>query len=126
MRNGLTIGSGRSLQFTVTETMVPNFDGAVIHPLCSTVTLVYYMEWASRKIIEPYLEDHEEGMGVEIEIKHMAAAAVGAEIAVEATVIALTERAIYTQIIAKTGSKRIAAGKMKQSVLPRKVIEKLY
>lgn len=49
------------MSITVTEDMIAAFGGEMVHPVLSTVTMVYYMEWVGRKVILPFLEEGEEG-----------------------------------------------------------------
>ncbi len=61
MKEGLQIGARAEVTAKVSEEMFAQFEGQIVHRAYSTVAMVYHMEWASRKIILPYLESHEEG-----------------------------------------------------------------
>ncbi|HWO96993.1 MAG TPA: thioesterase, partial [Bacillus sp. (in: firmicutes)] len=72
MKKGMQVGDSAFVTAKVTSEMFAQFDGEVVHPAYSTVSMVYHMEWAARKIILPYLEDDEEGMGAAVSVKHIA------------------------------------------------------
>src|SRR5690606_6226812 len=66
----------------VTPTMTVDFeqgDGRLgaLHPVYATYWLAKHMELVSRKIILPYLEEHEEGIGFRVEVDHLASALPG-------------------------------------------------
>ncbi|HET8985710.1 MAG TPA: thioesterase family protein [Trueperaceae bacterium] len=67
----------------VTQAMTVDFEvedddklGA-LHPVYATYWLAKHMELVSRKIILPYLEDDEEGIGYRVEVDHLASALPG-------------------------------------------------
>lgn len=126
MKSGLTIGDSKSLTITVTSDMFAAFNEVVIHPLFSTVSLVYHMEWISRMILEPFLEKHEEGMGVEVKVKHLNPANEGSVVVLHATVNEITERSIFTIIEAQSEGRVIAEGSVKQAIVAKEKIEKMY
>ncbi|OCA90644.1 thioesterase [Bacillus sp. FJAT-27225] len=125
MKPGMAIGQSETLQLKVTPDMFAEFGGQVVHPAYSTAWMVYHMEWASRLIILPYLEDGEEGMGAEVSLKHIAPARDQDEITVTATVSLLEGNAVWTDVQARTTSKLIGAGSVKQVILPKLKINKL-
>lgn len=85
MKPGLEIGQKRMIKAQVTPDMYARFEGNIIHPVYSTVAMVYHMEWAARQIILPYLEAHEEGVGVSVVVEHIAPTIAGMEVTATAT-----------------------------------------
>ena len=122
MKQGLKIGDTATINVTVTPDMYAQFEGEVIHPAYSTVSMVYHMEWASRKIILPFLEEHEEGMGGAVTVKHLAPSAEGSQLTVTAIVADLPENAVLTKVSIKNGEKLIGIGEVKQVILPKNKI----
>jgi len=57
VKEGMDIGRQESIEVKVTEEMFASFEGEVVHPVYSTVAMVYHMEWVSRKIILPFLNE---------------------------------------------------------------------
>ncbi len=125
MKSGLVIGRTAVVSAEVTPGMYAQFEGNVVHPVYSTVSMVYHMEWASRKIILPYLEDHEEGMGGKVSVEHMAPAKLGSSLDIKANVIKYERNIILTEVtvIDKENGRIIGKGEVKQVVLPKEKIK---
>ncbi|MFD1737208.1 thioesterase family protein [Bacillus salitolerans] len=125
MKPGIQIGDSISMAITVTSDMFAKFDGVLVHPAYSTVSMVYHMEWVSRQIILPYLEDHEEGMGSAVSVKHIAPSIEGANLMITATVTAYESNFVLTRTDVKHGSKLVGLGEVKQVILPKVKINEL-
>ncbi|RHW42103.1 thioesterase [Neobacillus notoginsengisoli] len=125
MKPGMRIGHQESVQVTVTEEMFAEFGGEVVHPAYSTAWMVYHMEWASRNIILPYLEDEEEGMGASVSVKHVAPGRLGDELTVTAVVTSISEKAIVTEVKVNGPNGLIGIGDVKQAILPKLKIQSM-
>ncbi|MBT2680087.1 thioesterase [Bacillus sp. ISL-35] len=125
MRDGLKAGHTASIKVIVTPDMFARFEGKLVHPVYSTVSMVYHMEWASRQIILPFLEDDEEGMGGAVTVKHIAPCIEGAEVVITATVTDLQDNTILTNVRAETNGRLVGVGEVKQVVLPKSRITEL-
>jgi fluoroacetyl-CoA thioesterase len=125
MRDGLIAGRTASIDVIVTPELFARFEGKVVHPVYSTVSMVYHMEWVSRQIIVPFLEDHEEGMGSAVTVKHIAPCIEGAEVTVTATVTGLQANTVLTNVRAESNGRLIGVGEVKQVILPKEKITEL-
>ncbi|MFI8684294.1 thioesterase family protein [Rossellomorea sp. NPDC077527] len=125
MKSGLAVGHTAVISTEVTPGMYAQFEGEVVHPVYSTVSMVYHMEWASRKIILPYLENHEEGMGAKVNVEHMAPAKSGSFLEIKANVIKYERNVILTEVtvIDKENGRIVGKGEVKQVVLPKEKIK---
>jgi predicted thioesterase len=123
MRKGMQVGDTAVVTAVVTPEMFARFEGEVVHPAYSTVSMVYHMEWASRKIIFPYLEGGEEGIGAAVSVKHIAPTAEGSIVTVTATVTAIQHNVIITKVEARNKEMVIGVGEVKQVILPKREIE---
>ncbi|RDU35800.1 thioesterase [Neobacillus piezotolerans] len=119
MKPGMRVGQEETIQFTVTKEMFAEFGGHVVHPAYSTAWMVYHMEWASRNIILPYLEDKEEGMGAAVTVKHLAPALEGDAIIVTASLTSMEGNAVVTEVKAYGPEGLIGIGEVKQVILPK-------
>src|SRR5262249_15722252 len=119
MRPGLLPGLRFEFSVTVTPEMCPHFDGRLHHPVCATWTLVNQMEVAGRRLLEPDLEDNEEGIGAHITIDHRSPARIGTEISVSAEVDSLAHNRLVTKMSAWCGQRLLATGKFVQVVLEK-------
>jgi predicted thioesterase len=126
MKSGLTLGHQETLVITVTKEMAASFGGEMVHATLSTVSMVYYMEWVGRKVILPFLEEDEEGIGGAISVKHCAPAPIGKQITFVATVIDITDRKVVCSVIAKHNRAIVGEAEFTQMILPKaQIIEKI-
>ncbi|PWI57123.1 thioesterase family protein [Sulfoacidibacillus thermotolerans] len=116
MKTGLQPGHRESITIYVAEDMCPSFGGDVVHPVLSTVTMVYYMEWVSRLIILPFLEPEEEGIGTSICITHMAPAPIGKEVTFFAEASEVHDRKVVCKVWAEHDKAQIGEGVFTQIV----------
>lgn len=123
MRPGLEIGKSAEASFVVTPDMRAAFEGQVVHDVLSTASMIVWMEWASRKIILPYLEPHEEGVGYEVSVRHLAPTPVGAGVTCRAVVTSLSARQIVTRVEARSLGKLIGEGSVTQVLVLRERFE---
>ncbi|RLQ97409.1 thioesterase family protein [Falsibacillus albus] len=119
MKDGMEVGQTAEVTFEVTPEMFAQFGGEVVHPAYSTVSMVYHMELASRKIILSYLEDHEEGIGGAVSVKHVAPTGEGTIVTVRATLIELKKNVVITKTEAFIASGMIGLGEVTQVILPK-------
>ena len=122
MKPGLEVGRSATVRFVVTQEMCPHFDGVLVHPVCATWTIVHQMEVAGRKLLAPFLEDHEEGVGAHISIDHRAPAPVGCEVVTTATATEVTCRRLVARVTAHVRRRLIAEGTFVQSILPKTLL----
>jgi fluoroacetyl-CoA thioesterase len=125
MKSGLAVGHTAVITTEVIPGMYAQFEGNVVHPVYSTVSMVYHMEWASRKIILPYLEDHEEGMGAKVNVEHIAPAKSGSSLEIKANVIKYERNIIVTEVTVRDreNDRLVGKGEVKQVVLPKEKIK---
>ena len=125
MKIGLHEGYKHSIKVTVTPQMFAQFEGNVVHPVYSTVSMVYHMEWVSRQIILPFLEKEEEGMGAEVKVKHISPSKVGSELEIVANVTTYTGSKVETKVEIYDRDRLIGIGEVKQVILPKTKINEL-
>lgn len=123
MKAGLNIGNQAEASVLVTAEMRPQFDGQIVHDVYSTAAMVHLMEHAARKILLPHLEEHEEGMGVSVQVTHLAPTPVGMNVRAVATVTELTKRKIVTSVDVWNDRAKIGEGIVVQAVLPKHEIQ---
>ncbi|MFD2759715.1 thioesterase family protein [Lentibacillus juripiscarius] len=122
MKPGLQIGDQACITVKVTEDMFAQFNGEVVHRAYSTVSMLYHMEWASRKLILPYLEQDEEGMGAAVQLKHIAPSGEKAQLEIIATIEDMRRNYIMSQVVVNNEKGKIGEGKIKQVILPKEHI----
>ncbi|HLQ71914.1 MAG TPA: thioesterase [Bacillota bacterium] len=122
MKKGMDIGRQETIKVKVTEEMFARFEGEIVHPVYSTVAMVYHMEWVSRKIILPFLESDEEGMGGAVTIKHISPSPLGSTVTLIATLIEHEQGKVVTDVHAYNENGLIGKGEVTQIILPKKII----
>lgn len=125
MKPGLVSGVHAEVSFVVTGDMRPIFEGVAVHDVCSTWSLVHYMELAGRKVLLGFLEPHEEGVGSRIECDHTGPARVGRSVRVVATVTHATDRELVCDVEATCGNRVVATGKTWQRVFPQDALKRI-
>lgn len=125
MRPGLEPGVFAEMEVRVAPEMCPHFDGALLHPLYATWTLVYHMELIGRKLLAPHLEEDEEAVGAQISVEHRSMATLGSIVRVRAEVEQCTPRRLTTMMSACCGPRLLATGKFVQVIIPRHRLESL-
>ena len=113
----------------VTEAMTVDFeqdDPALgkLHNVYATYWLTKHMELVSRKIILPFLEPHEEGVGSEVSVRHLASALPGMEVRLTAAYLRTEEGRIYArcEAFSELGDK-VGEGTTTQVVMTRARLE---
>lgn len=125
MKPGLTEGVASELEVVVTPDMCPAFDGVVVHKVYSTWSLAHHMEIASRKVLVPFLEAHEEGLGVHLSIDHIGPTPLGKTVRVTAVATKVDGPRLTCKVEAFDGERLVAHGSQVQRVLPRETIQAL-
>lgn len=119
MKPGLEIGQAAEYEVVVAPDMVASFEGKVVHELYSTSALVHHMEYAARKTILPYLEEHEEGMGYHVDVHHTMFTPVGVKVLIRAVVTAIRDTKIECEVEASNWRGKVAKGTIVQSIVQK-------
>jgi len=125
MRAGLRVGHTVDMPATVEKHMRPHLQGLVRHPLYATWAMVYHMETASRMLLAPYLEPHEEAVGGGVLVKHLRPARIGAPLHVTAKLVRVRGARVYTRAEVHTRGRKIGEGSVLQVVMTRSRFAKL-
>ena len=122
-------GTAATHTLTVTEAMTVDFEQSTpelgkLHRVYATYWLTKHIELVSRKIILPFLEPHEEGIGFEVSVKHLASALPGMEVRLGAVHLRTEKNRIYARCEAfnELGDK-VGEGTTTQVVLNREGLE---
>ena len=124
MKTGLQVGQSAEIEVEITNAMLANFDGRPVHNLYSTSALVNHMEWVARKVILPYLEEHEEVMNSHAEISHLTLSLPGMKVRVKAVVSDIRDKKIVCDIEAFNSRGKIARGSITQSLIEKQWLDR--
>ena len=123
MKEGLVAGVSARLQIAVTEEMTARLEGRQIHRLYATYWIAYHFEVAARRVLEPFLEPGEEGIGYRVEVKHLKPVPVGAAVDLSATFTGFEGREMVCRVEARWRGELVAEGRQGQFILPRAELE---
>lgn len=118
MKPGLQPGRRETMSITVTEDMTASFGGEMVHPVLSTVMMVYYMEWVGRKVILPFLEEGEEGVGGSISVEHRSPAPIGKRVTFTAEALEVKPNKVVCRVTAEHDKAVVGEGTFTQVILP--------
>ncbi len=115
---------------TVTPAMTVDFEQADarlgrVHAVYATYHLTQHMELASRKIILPFLDDDEEGIGHEVQVTHLSSALPGMALTITATFERREGNRVYAacRAVSELGD-LIGTGSTTQVILRKDSIER--
>ena len=111
------IGTSGELSFVVEQKHCIDFATDGMPAVLSTPQLIGLLERAARQTLAPFLEPDERSVGVEIELRHLAATPLGAQVTCTVGVISVDGKQIGFQIEARDQHELIARGLHKRAVI---------
>lgn len=120
-------GYSARVSFVVSEEMTVDFDELGPGPaLYATYWMAKHMEEAGRKIILPFLDEHEDGVGFSVSVTHLAPAAPGTRINVDARHERTEGNRVFAVLTARTESGEVLGeGATEQVILPKARVEEM-
>ncbi len=122
-----TIPEGYQATFetVVTDEMTVNFEEmGSVHPVYATYWMVKHMELVGRKIILPFLEQGEEGIGYEVRVRHLASALPGMRVRIISEYVKTEKNRVYARCRAYNEIKDlIGEGETTQVILAQAKLE---
>lgn len=103
--------------------MTARLEGREIHRVYATYWMACHFEVAARRILEPYLEPHEEGIGSRVEVRHLAPVPIGATVDFTAVFTGFEGREMMCRVEARRGRERVGEGRQGQFILDRARLE---
>lgn len=119
MRPGPPRGETATLQVVVGADQTARIGDREIHPVYGTVALVGHIEQVCRSLLEPHLEPHEEGVGVDLSLLHRAPVPVGETVTLTATVASVAPTRLVCEVLARHNSTIVARASFEQAVVDR-------
>jgi fluoroacetyl-CoA thioesterase len=106
----IKIGLTSELSEVVTDELTASALGSGLVPALATPAMIALMENASVSAIREYLEVGETSVGIEVNVKHLAATPVGMLVRARAEVLSVDKRRITFRVEAWDGKERIGEG----------------
>jgi fluoroacetyl-CoA thioesterase len=126
MKPGLCVGVEAYVEDVVSDEMLAAFGNKVVHHVYGTASMVYHMEWAARRVILPYLEPHEEGLGTGVQVRHLHPAPVGAKIRARAVCTEIDGHIVRCAVEVWHGEHLLGEGVVEQRILPRRLLHERF
>ena len=117
MTSSPKIGTTGERQFVVEQKHAIDFATDGMPAVLSTPNLIGLLERTARHALQPFLEADERSVGIEIELRHLAATPLGQQVTCTARVIHVDGNKIGFQIEARDQREVIARGLHKRAVI---------
>lgn len=117
MKPGLKIGDVGELTWVVDPTMTVTLGGVPQATVFSTPNMILLMERSASEALRPFLEDGEESVGVEVQIEHVAAAALGSTVRGVAKVVEIDGRRVGFEVWAYAGDRELGRGRHRRAMV---------
>jgi fluoroacetyl-CoA thioesterase len=111
------IGTAGELPFVVEPKHCIDFATDGMPAVLSTPQLIGLLERTARQALAPFLEPDERSVGIEIELRHLAATPLGQQVTCTARVISVDGTQVGFQIEARDQHELIARGLHKRAVI---------
>ncbi|MFM7038486.1 MAG: thioesterase, FlK family [Planctomycetaceae bacterium] len=126
MRSTLQTGHTGELHWVVDASMVITLGSDPRATVFSTPNLILLMERAAREALRPHLEEGEESVGIDVQIRHLAGTGLGTAVTGRATVTAVEGRKVHFRVECRAGERLLGEGSHVRAVLPvQKIIDNL-
>lgn len=120
-------GDMKSFNKTVTSEDLARFESGTVHEVYATFALARDAEWSGRLFVLEMKEEDEEGIGTQIEVKHLSPALLGSSLKFESVFEGISEKGeILTSFKIFCEQRMIAEGTQTQRILKKEKIEKLF
>jgi fluoroacetyl-CoA thioesterase len=116
-RKVITVGMSAERMLIVTADRTVKHFVPKMPAVFATPMMIMEMEMASADAIAPHLTQGWVTVGTEVDIRHLAASAVGAKVRTTARVIAVERRVIRFEVQAFEGQRRIGEGRHARGVI---------
>jgi fluoroacetyl-CoA thioesterase len=117
MKSPPKIGTAGELPFVVEQQHCIDFATDGMPAVLSTPQLIGRLERTARQTLQPFLEPDERSVGIEIELRHLAATPLGQQVTCTVRVISVDGTQVGFQIEARDQHELIARGLHKRAVV---------
>jgi len=106
MKDGLVSGLKRSETYVTTLDMRAR---QLVADVFSTPAMIGLMERTSVELTEPFLDEHEQTVGIHVDVRHMAATRIGQSVTITAEILEVKDRKIR-YVVAATNDQGVKIG----------------
>ena len=117
MKSRPKIGATGDFRFVVGQEHVIDFATDGMPAVLSTPRLIGLIERTAREALQPFLDDNERTVGVEIELRHFAPTPLGKAVTITARVIHVEGKLVDFSVEARDEDEVIARGVHKRAII---------
>jgi fluoroacetyl-CoA thioesterase len=117
MKEKIKIGATGEVCFTVGPEHAIDFAHGQMPAVLATPWLIKFLEQAGREALKPALDDEENSVGTEIELRHLAPTPLGHSVRCVARVIQVDNQMVTFQIEASDQAELIARGVHRRAII---------
>ena len=107
---GLRVGLGGDKSVEVTPDMTIAMHDATLPPVFGTPMMIYVMEVAAAEVMQPFLPAGHISVGVEVNIRHLAATPLGDQVRASARVVEIKGNLVKFEVEARDSRQLIGSG----------------
>jgi fluoroacetyl-CoA thioesterase len=125
MKHSCLPGEVRQSEKQVGPADLAQFNGQLVHAVCSTFALAQAVEWTCRLFVLDMKGADEEGIGIFLRINHKRPAFPGETIHITATLQSIAGNQVRCRFEARVGRRLVATGETGQKILKKEKLKKL-
>jgi predicted thioesterase len=122
----ITVGMTGEKIITVTRDMTVAHFLSTMPEVFATPMMILYMEMASGSAISPHLPEGYVSVGMEVNVRHLAATPVGHTVRAASRVIEVTPKSVLFAVEAWDGDRKIGEGTHRRGVVATAAFEKRF
>ena len=113
----IIVGTSYSTELVVTKDLLASVAGSGTLDVFATPWMIAYMELASLRCAEPFMDEGETTVGTQVNVNHIAACGVGEKVYFTSTIVEVDRKRIVFEVSARTDKWEIGNGKHERFVI---------
>jgi fluoroacetyl-CoA thioesterase len=115
--HNIIIGARHEERLLVTSEVAISFLGLDDARVLATPQMIRYMEWTSRNLVLPMLDEGYDTVGTHVNVSHLAAAPIGSVVTFTSEITALRDRRVEFHVTASSENEMIGEGTHERGII---------
>jgi len=115
--HNIIIGTKHEERILVTSEVAISFLGLDDARVLATPQMIRYMEWTSRNLVLPMLDEGYDTVGTHVNVSHVAAAPIGSVVTFTSEIIAVRDRRVEFRVAAQSEDELIGEGTHERGII---------
>ena len=115
--HNIIIGTKHEERLLVTSEVAISFLGLDDARVLATPQMIRYMEWTSRNLVLPMLDEGYDTVGTHVNVSHLAAAPIGSVVTFTSEIIAVRDRRVEFRVAARSEDELIGEGTHERGII---------